>query len=130
MQQELPLKDPHFIKKARLDYRLCQGQGLHQGEQLTLVCVDSKCNAKGLICPVCKETSHKDHKVMHLKLFLSQLHSQFSESSSGEGAEESKKIKQSVLVENLQKLEATRKLLSKNLQDTANSLAQMVKQLE
>ena len=44
--------------------------------------------------------------------------------------EENKKIKQSALAENLQKLEAARKSIRKSLQDTVSSLAQMIKQVE
>lgn len=69
---------------------------------------------------------------MHIKFFLSQLQSSLFECSddSEEMIQENKKIKQSVLAENLQKLEAARKNIKNSLQDTVNSLAQMVRQIE
>ena len=98
---------------------------------MSLVCVDSKCSAKGLICPVCKDTNHKGHNVMHLKFFLTELQNSLYESSSGtsEVFEENKKIKQSALSDNLLKLERSRKDIKNSLQETVNSLAQMVKQI-
>lgn len=37
----------------------CREGGLHDGEVLNFVCVDTKCAKKGLICPVCRMNDHE-----------------------------------------------------------------------
>ena len=56
-------KDQEFIKKAKLSYVKCPHGDLHEGELMTLVCVDVSCTQKGLICPVCRMNDHEKHKV-------------------------------------------------------------------
>ena len=63
MSVEANLKDEDFIKKSKLSYLKCTSGELHEGESLTLVCVESKCQKKGLICPVCRMNEHDTHKV-------------------------------------------------------------------
>jgi hypothetical protein len=46
------------IKKMSLSYAKCPAGDLHTGEILSLVCVDSKCQKRGLICPICKMINH------------------------------------------------------------------------
>lgn len=43
-----------FIKKSKVRYMKCKQGDLHDGELLTVVCVDATCNRRGLICPVCR----------------------------------------------------------------------------
>jgi hypothetical protein len=51
------------LKKSRMQYMKCREGGLHDGELLNFVCVDTKCEKKGLICPVCRMNEHEEHKV-------------------------------------------------------------------
>jgi hypothetical protein len=46
------------IKKYSLKYVHCPHGGLHSGEVMNLVCVDSTCNHRGLICPICRMDHH------------------------------------------------------------------------
>lgn len=52
-----------FVKKSKVHYLHCKKGNLHSGELLTLVCVDSKCTNRGLVCPVCRAEEHDTHKV-------------------------------------------------------------------
>jgi hypothetical protein len=54
----MDLKNEDFIKKSRISYLKCTEGDLHEGEQMTLVCVEVKCTKKGLICPVCRVNEH------------------------------------------------------------------------
>jgi hypothetical protein len=49
------------IKKISLSYAKCPAGDLHTGEILSLVCVDTKCQKRGLICPICKMMNHEEH---------------------------------------------------------------------
>lgn len=65
--------EPDQIKKLRVRYLKCNKGDLHQGEVLNFICIDPNCKTKGLICPVCQNTSHEGHQTLHLKLFLSEI---------------------------------------------------------
>lgn len=47
------------IKKMSLSYAKCPAGDLHNGEILSLVCVDAKCQKRGLICPICRMMNHE-----------------------------------------------------------------------
>lgn len=76
--------DPNFIKKSKINYFNCEAKGLHEGEKLVLVCLDPECKSRGLICPVCKEENHKNHEVIHLKVFLGELQAKIIKRPTGE----------------------------------------------
>jgi hypothetical protein len=40
---------------------------------LNFICIDPTCRTKGLICPVCQNTTHQGHQNLHLKLFLAEI---------------------------------------------------------
>lgn len=61
------------IKLSSFKYAKCMAGGLHDGELLNLICLDEKCQQRGLICPVCHMESHENHYVMPLKTFLGKI---------------------------------------------------------
>lgn len=54
-------------------YCECPLGDLHTGEVMNLVCVDSTCSKRGLICPVCRMKNHDEHQILPLKLFLDEV---------------------------------------------------------
>ena len=62
---------------CKINYLECIEGKSHEGEKLNFVCIDLKCKENGLICSVCRSETHKNHKVMPLKMFLSDLSSNF-----------------------------------------------------
>jgi len=65
--------EPDQIKKLKVRYLKCSKGGLHEGEVLNFVCIDANCKNKGLICPVCQNTTHAGYQTMHLKIFLNEI---------------------------------------------------------
>jgi hypothetical protein len=61
------------FRPDKLSYLDCHRGQLHEGEQLSFVCLDNRCMERGLICPVCHELDHRSHRVMPLKIFLGEL---------------------------------------------------------
>lgn len=39
-----------------------------------MLCIDEKCNAKGLICALCEGDSHYGHFCMPLKVYLNEVY--------------------------------------------------------
>lgn len=68
------------IKKMSLSYAKCPNGDLHTGEILSLVCVDAKCQKRGLICPICRMMNHDNHEVMPLKIFIDEVRKSFVQS--------------------------------------------------
>lgn len=58
------------IKKLNLTYAKCPHGDLHSGEVMNLICVDSNCGRRGIICPICRMKNHEDHEILPLKVFL------------------------------------------------------------
>lgn len=73
-----------FIKKTKVKYLKCKQGADHQGEVLNFICIDPSCNKKGLICPVCQTSYHNGHQVLHLKIFLSEIHRNLCSADSNE----------------------------------------------
>ena len=71
-----------FIKKTKVRYLKCREGGDHTGEVLNFICIDPTCKKKGLICSVCQIVSHSGHQVLHLKIFLSEIHKNLCSNSS------------------------------------------------
>jgi len=46
------------FKKQSFSYAKCPAGDLHTGEIMSLVCVDAKCQKRGLICPICRANNH------------------------------------------------------------------------
>lgn len=46
------------IKKSSFKYVHCGLGGLHSGEVMNMVCVDSTCTQRGMICPICRMEKH------------------------------------------------------------------------
>lgn len=96
-----------------------------------LVCLQPDCKSRGLICPVCKEESHKDHEALHLKVFLGELQAKLVRRPTDESEEEPKdKLNAKTLSEHLSALETAKKSIITNLQECVKTLAQSIKEIE
>lgn len=58
------------IKKYSFKHVKCNQGGMHTGEVMNMVCVDSACTHRGLICPICRMENHESHQVLPIKTFL------------------------------------------------------------
>lgn len=67
------------IKKLNLHYAKCSQGDLHTGEVMNMICVDSGCARKGLICPICRMKYHDEHEILPLKVFLEEVKKLFLE---------------------------------------------------
>jgi hypothetical protein len=52
---------------------MCDKGGSHDGEFLNLICIESSCANKGLICSICKAESHDKHRVYPLRMFMEEI---------------------------------------------------------
>lgn len=51
-------------------YPECKKGDYHTGEALSLVCMEPKCIENSVICGICYNEDHKDHKIRPLKLVI------------------------------------------------------------
>ncbi|KRX01215.1 hypothetical protein PPERSA_05615 [Pseudocohnilembus persalinus] len=108
------------IKGKKVQYFTCDKGGLHTGEVLNYVCIDSKCEHKGLICSICLNLEHEKHKHMPFKIFLQQLSSSYGQAYSDEWNMESF----------LDKIERVQQGNLFQLKNSVQKLSQMLKDLE
>jgi hypothetical protein len=52
-------------------YPECTKGECHVGEVLNLVCLEPKCIQKAVICGICYDEHHRNHKIRPLKLVIS-----------------------------------------------------------
>ncbi|KAL4451155.1 hypothetical protein ABPG74_021477 [Tetrahymena malaccensis] len=52
------------------DHSLFCNQQNHQGSQLSYVCIQNGCIDRGLVCQICAATTHKDHNIQPISMFL------------------------------------------------------------
>ena len=64
MSEEQPVE--HF------KYPECGKGGDHIGQILNLVCLEAKCIDNSIICGICYDEQHKNHKIKPLKIVISQ----------------------------------------------------------
>lgn len=114
--------EPDLIKKLRVRYLRCTKGDLHEGEVLNFICIDPACRNKGLICPVCQNTTHEGHQTLHLKLFLNEI------SKTLYSQDES--IELSGISEYLRSLDNSKREMVKALKDMVEQLAGKVKEVE
>jgi DNA repair exonuclease SbcCD ATPase subunit len=110
------------IKKLRVRYLKCSKGDLHEGEVLNFICIDPACRNKGLICPVCQNTTHDGHHTLHLKLFLSEINKTLY------NAEETSEL--SGLAEYLRSLDSSKREMIKSLREMVEQLAGKVREVE
>lgn len=79
------MSDRDSIRKLQFRYSQCQGGDLHTGELMNMVCVDSSCQHRGLICPICRMETHETHYILPLKSFLQQVQTLFVHGSGESG---------------------------------------------
>ena len=103
------------IKKMTLNYCECPLGDMHTGEVMSLVCVDSSCQKRGLICPVCRMHNHETHKILPLKIFLEEIKQLFMENENNESLNN--------LSDYLRSLENSRKELLNILKEAAEKIA-------
>jgi hypothetical protein len=53
-------------------YPNCGKGGDHVGEILNLVCLEPKCIDNSIICGICYDEQHKNHKIKPLKIVITQ----------------------------------------------------------
>ena len=94
---------------------------MHDGEALNLVCVDDKCDHRGLLCPVCKMESHDSHHILPIKIFLGQIRDLLG------GSNDSQDLNN--LGDYLRSLEETKRELQSMLKDQINELVLLFKDL-
>ena len=59
------------ITEAKLKYPKCDRKKDHLKEQLNFICYSVHCQARGLICALCKSSpDHQGHSVLPLRSFL------------------------------------------------------------
>jgi hypothetical protein len=51
-------------------YPECQKGEFHTGESLSLVCIEPKCIENSVICGICYNEEHKNHKIKPLKIII------------------------------------------------------------
>ena len=78
---------------------------------MNLVCVDSSCTKRGLICPVCRMNNHEEHQVLPLKIFLDEVKKIFMDSENSENLNS--------LSDYLRSIEQSRKELTNILREAA-----------
>jgi hypothetical protein len=110
------------IKKLRVRYLKCGKGDLHEGEVLNFICIDPACRNKGLICPVCQNTTHEHHQTLHLKLFLAEINKTLY------SAEETTEL--SGLAEYLRSLDSSKREMVKSLREMVEQLAGKVREVE
>lgn len=59
--------------RKRMKYLTCDKPMAHQGEFLNLICIESGCPERGLICSICKAEAHDKHRVIPLRMFLEEV---------------------------------------------------------
>lgn len=59
--------------KEGFSYLKCERGGLHEGENLNQICMDQACQGQDLICCTCESELHANHRIIPLKVFLSQV---------------------------------------------------------
>jgi hypothetical protein len=110
------------IKKLRVRYLKCSKGDMHEGEVLNFICIDPACRNKGLICPVCQNTTHDQHQTLHLKLFLAEINKTLY------NAEETSEL--SGLAEYLRSLDSSKREMVKSLREMVEQLAGKVREVE
>ena len=60
------------IKAEHFKYPECGKGGDHLGEVLNIVCLEPKCIENSIICGICYDESHKNHKIKPLKVVINQ----------------------------------------------------------
>jgi hypothetical protein len=110
------------IKKLRVRYLKCGKGDLHEGEVLNFICIDPACRNKGLICPVCQNTTHDHHQTLHLKLFLAEINKTLY------SVEETSEL--SGLAEYLRSLDSSKREMVKSLREMVEQLAGKVREVE
>ena len=55
---------------AQFRYPECTRGGYHVGEVLNIVCLEPQCIQKSIICGICYDEGHRDHKIRPLKLII------------------------------------------------------------
>ncbi len=51
-------------------YPECKKGDCHVGEILNLICVEPQCIQKSVICGICYDEDHKNHKIKPLKMVI------------------------------------------------------------
>ena len=110
------------FQKSHFKYTKCQGGDLNAGETLNLVCVDEKCDHRGLICPVCKMESHNECHILPVKIFLGEIKDLLSNTANSDELNN--------LGAYLKALDGTKKKMIDLLRSQINELAEIYKDLE
>ncbi|KRX02676.1 Phox homologous domain [Pseudocohnilembus persalinus] len=71
---EIQTKDKHGFFKQNINYYQCKKDFLHNRENLDYICIDQKCQQKGLVCCMCIDENHQQHQTLSLKSFLSTIY--------------------------------------------------------
>ena len=88
---------------------------------MNLICVDERCNYRGLICPICKLYSHADHYILPIKAFLDQVATTFLQQ------QDSKDI--NTVGDYLRCMERTKKQLMDSVRKEILELSELFKEL-
>ena len=59
------------MSSSQFHYPECTKGGSHIGEVLNIVCLEPKCIQKSVICGICYDEEHRDHKIRPLKVIIS-----------------------------------------------------------
>lgn len=57
-------------KAEQFRYPECGKGGDHIGEALNLVCLEPNCIENSIICGICYDENHKNHKIKPLKMVI------------------------------------------------------------
>lgn len=96
---------------------------MHTGELMNLVCVDSVCTKRGLICPVCRMNNHESHQILPLKVFLEEIKQLFMKNENNDDSLNN-------LSDYLRSLQNSRKELINILKIAAEEIAREFKTIE
>ena len=55
----------------------------HESEPMNLYCMGEECEQRGLICALCEEESHRNHKPTSLKILLKDVENDLNSHSNG-----------------------------------------------
>ena len=58
------------MKGEHFRYPECKKGDCHVGEVLNMVCLEPKCIQKSVICGICYDEEHRDHKIRPLKFII------------------------------------------------------------
>lgn len=103
---------------TRMKYFVCDRTGAHQGEFLNLICVESGCSSKGLICSICRAEDHEKHRVLPLKMFIEEINKQNTAAGIGQ------------LGEILQSLHNNKAEALALLRETVRKMAESIRKVE